>query len=107
MGANFGYVNSVKIITDKETGRSKGFGFVEFQDQSILPMVIQQMNGYNLNGRQLRVNMASGTNNNGQNNMGNRGPNMGGHMGGQMGGHMGQQMGGQSQMHQQPNMGMQ
>ena len=110
--ANFGYVNSVKIITDKETGRSKGFGFVEFADAQILHTVIQQMNGYNLNGRQLRVNMASGTNNNGQNNMGNRGPNMGGHMGGQMGGHMGQQMGGgqmggQNQMHQQPNMGMQ
>ena len=51
--ANFGYVNSVKIITDKETGRSKGFGFVEFADAQILHTVIQQMNGYNLNGRQL------------------------------------------------------
>ena len=51
--ANFGYVTSVKIITDKETGRSKGFGFVEFQDPSLLQTVIGQMNGYNLNGRQL------------------------------------------------------
>lgn len=58
--ANFGYVSSVKIITDKETGRSKGFGFVEFQDNSLLQTVIQQMNGYNLNGRQLRVNAANG-----------------------------------------------
>merc|ERR1712173_144715 len=58
--ANFGYVSSVKIITDKETGRSKGFCFVEFQVASLLANVIQQMNGYNLNGRQLRVNAANG-----------------------------------------------
>lgn len=51
--ANFGYVNSVKIITDKETGRSKGFGFVEFAERGVIPGVIQQMNGYMLNGRQL------------------------------------------------------
>jgi RNA recognition motif-containing protein len=58
--ANFGYVNSVKIITDKETGRSKGFGFVEFSDRGVIQSVIKQMNGYTLNGRQLRVNQASG-----------------------------------------------
>lgn len=97
--ANFGYVNSVKIITDKETGRSKGFGFVEFADAQILNTVIQQMNGYNLNGRQLRVNAANG----GQNRqMGGQGGFNQGGMGmnqGQMGG-MPQQM----QMAPQPGM---
>lgn len=64
--ANFGYVNSVKIITDKDTGRSKGFGFVEFSERAVIPAVISQMNGYTLNGRQLRVNQASGVNKQGQ-----------------------------------------
>merc|ERR1719238_919102 len=82
--ANFGAVKSVRIITDKETGRSKGFGFVEYgieaqgQHSSMaeyLHTVISQMQGYNLNGRQLRVNMAAGVQQN-NNNMGggNRGP---------------------------------
>jgi len=73
--ANFGYVNNVKIITDKETGRSKGFGFVEFQEPELIPHVIAQMNGYNLNGRQLRVNRASGTTNNNQGQGGQGGQN--------------------------------
>lgn len=107
--ANFGYVSSVKIITDKETGRSKGFGFVEFQDNSILPMVIQQMNGYNLNGRQLRVNMASGTNNNQNRQNQNQQGGPGGMQQGGPGGHM--QQGGAPPMQQggapmQAGMGM-
>lgn len=108
--ANFGYVNSVKIITDKETGRSKGFGFVEFADRQIIQNVIQQMNGYTLNGRQLRVNQATGVkqnNNMGGNPMQQQGQgqvqqqygNMGG-MGGALGGHN------PMQQQQQPNMMM-
>lgn len=106
--ANFGYVNTVKIITDQQTGRSKGFGFVEFADASIIPSVIQQMDGYNLNGRHLRVGSATGG---GvlQNNRPN-GPPMGGHqMGNHMGGHPGMQFQHQNHrpnhMNGPPNMG--
>lgn len=58
--ANFGYVNSAKIITDPESQRSRGYGFVEFADPSVIDRVIKQMNEYNLNGRKLRVGRASG-----------------------------------------------
>lgn len=98
--ANFGYVNSVKIITDKETGRSKGFGFVEFADAQILHTVIQQMNGYNLNGRQLRVNAANG----GQNRQ--MGGQQGGYNQGGMQGMGAPQMGQMPQQMQMPQSGM-
>jgi cold-inducible RNA-binding protein len=93
--ANFGYVTSVKIITDKETGRSKGFGFVEFQDPSLLQTVIGQMNGYNLNGRQLRVNAANGGQ--GRQQMGQQGGNFNNMQQG-----MNNNMGGMQQMNQMP-----
>jgi len=69
--ANFGDVTGVKICTD-DTGRSRGFGFVDFQDGSVVPGVITQMTGYNLNGRKLKVGHATGPNKgqgNFQNNM--------------------------------------
>ncbi len=50
-------VVGVRIITDRETGRSKGFGFVEINEDA-LEKTISEMNGYNLNGRQLVVNEA-------------------------------------------------
>ncbi|MDD2430906.1 MAG: RNA-binding protein [Firmicutes bacterium] len=50
-------VVGVRIITDRETGRSKGFGFVEIDEDS-MEKAISEMNGYNLNGRQLVVNEA-------------------------------------------------
>jgi len=59
--ANFGDVTAVKIKTD-DTGRSRGFGFVDFSDGSVVPVVITQMNGYTLNGRKLKVGHASGPN---------------------------------------------
>ena len=51
-----GQVETVRIITDRETGRSKGFGFVEMQDGG--DKAIAQMNGKDFNGRALTVNEA-------------------------------------------------
>ena len=55
--AQFGEVESVKIITDRETGRSKGFGFVEMSDDSA-ERAISQLNGREINGRAMTVNEA-------------------------------------------------
>ncbi|MBK1883019.1 RNA-binding protein [Luteolibacter pohnpeiensis] len=54
--AEFGPVERVKIITDRETGRSKGFAFVTLGDQSQLNASIEALNGYDYQGRALRVN---------------------------------------------------
>ena len=53
-----GDVSSVKIILDKETNRSRGFGFVEMPDDSSAKQAIDELNGYNLLGKELVVNEA-------------------------------------------------
>jgi len=55
---SFGEVESVRIIRDRETGRAKGFGFVEMTDAESANAAIEQLNGEELNGRQLVVNEA-------------------------------------------------
>ena len=54
----FGKVDSVKIITDRDTGRSKGFGFVEMGDDNEAEKAIGSMNGADFGGRTLTVNEA-------------------------------------------------
>ena len=54
----FGDVSSVKILMDRETGRSRGFGFVEMPNQSEGETAISNLNGKDLGGRALRVNEA-------------------------------------------------
>ena len=54
----FGEVDSAKIITDRDTGRSKGFGFVEMSEQGNGESAIDGLNGQELGGRPLRVNEA-------------------------------------------------
>jgi len=54
--AAHGPVERVKIITDRETGQSKGFAFVTLGDQSQLNAAIEALNDYDYNGRALRVN---------------------------------------------------
>jgi RNA recognition motif-containing protein len=56
--AGFGTVVSAKIITDRETGNSKGFGFVEMSSDEEAAAAIQAANGKELEGRALRVNEA-------------------------------------------------
>ena len=53
-----GAVESVSIITDRDTGRSKGFGFVEMADQADASKAIHALNGTELGGRSLTVNEA-------------------------------------------------
>ena len=55
--SSFGEVHSCRVITDRETGRSRGFGFVEM-DEAAADKAIAEMNGKDLDGRQLRVNEA-------------------------------------------------
>jgi len=55
---DFGEVSSVRLITDRETGRPRGFGFVEMPDQSSALNAIDSLNGQELAGRRLVVNEA-------------------------------------------------
>ncbi len=54
----FGTVNSVKIITDRETGRSRGFGFVEMENEDQANDCVSNLDGKEVGGRPLRVNIA-------------------------------------------------
>ena len=49
---------SVRVITDRETGRSRGFGFVEFAEEGNAEKALQALNGKDIGGRSLRVNEA-------------------------------------------------
>ncbi len=53
-----GQVTSIAIITDRETGRSKGFGFVEMATPAEAQKALSMFNGYSLGRRQLTVNEA-------------------------------------------------
>ena len=54
----FGTVDSVKIISDKYSGRSKGFGFVEMPDDEAAKKAVTQLNGSQVMGRSIVVNEA-------------------------------------------------
>jgi RNA recognition motif-containing protein len=56
--STYGNVTSATILTDRETGRSRGFGFVEMDDDAAALAAIQALNGHNLDGRSLNVNEA-------------------------------------------------
>ena len=53
-----GTVNSVKIIIDRETNRSKGFGFIEMENEDVAKSAIEMYDGKELDGRRLKVNEA-------------------------------------------------
>lgn len=55
---DFGTVESCKIITDRETGRAKGFGFVEMSTSEEAADAISSLNDQEFDGRNLRVNEA-------------------------------------------------
>ena len=56
--AEYGEVDSARIISDRDSGRSKGFGFVEMPNQTEGEAAIQSLNGKELEGRELKVNEA-------------------------------------------------
>jgi hypothetical protein len=58
MFAPFGDITSARVITDRETGRSKGFGFVEMPDKEQGEAAIAALNGTDVGGRELRINEA-------------------------------------------------
>ncbi len=54
----FGAVTEAKVITDRDTGRSRGFGFVTFENDSDAEAAQSKMDGADLDGRTIRVNEA-------------------------------------------------
>ena len=54
----YGEVSSARVIQDRESGRSRGFGFVEMSDNTQAEAAIQALNGKDFNGRPLTVNEA-------------------------------------------------
>lgn len=93
----YGEVSSVKIISDKFTGRSKGFGFVEMPDDAQAQKAIDELNGAEVNGRTIVVNKSEekkdGPRRSGFSGGGNRGGG-GGFGGGNSGGGYGGNRGG-------------
>lgn len=61
--AQFGNVVKAQVVTDRDTGRSRGFGFVEFDSQVEAEDAIRGMNERELKGRAIRVEMAKPRNN--------------------------------------------
>lgn len=68
--SSFGNVASARVVMDRMTGRSKGFGFVEIEDDSMADEAINKMNGQTIGGRPVRVSEAKPQENGG----GSRGP---------------------------------
>ncbi|MBU1155184.1 MAG: RNA-binding protein [Proteobacteria bacterium] len=56
--SQYGSVLSARVITDRMTGRSRGFGFVEMEDNGEAQAAISALNGAQLDGRDLKVNEA-------------------------------------------------
>jgi RNA recognition motif-containing protein len=56
--SDFGTVGESKIVSDRDTGRSKGFGFVEMPNQAEGEEAIKQLNGKEIEGRSINVNIA-------------------------------------------------
>jgi cold-inducible RNA-binding protein len=58
MFSEVGQVESAQVVTDRDTGRSKGFGFVEMSGDAAAAKAMEQLNGKEVNGRALTVNEA-------------------------------------------------
>lgn len=89
--SEYGTVTDARIVMDRDTGRSRGFGFVEMEDDAAAESAIESMNGADLDGRPLRVNEAQprGDNRRGGGGGGGGGRGHGGYGGGRDGGHGG------------------
>jgi len=56
--ASYGEITEAKVITDRDTGRSRGFGFVTFADDEAANSAVSAMDGTDLDGRTIKVNEA-------------------------------------------------
>ena len=56
--SRFGEITDAKVITDRDSGRSRGFGFVTFADPAAAQAAMEEMNGAELDGRTLNVDIA-------------------------------------------------
>ncbi|MDO8513011.1 MAG: RNA-binding protein [bacterium] len=56
--AEYGEVTEVRVIIDKASGRSKGFGFVAMQDKEMADKAVKELNGKEIDGRAIVVNIA-------------------------------------------------
>lgn len=54
----FGAVSRAQVITDRDTGRSRGFGFVEMDSDDEAQQAIEALDGSDIDGRQIKVNVA-------------------------------------------------
>jgi RNA recognition motif-containing protein len=54
----FGEINEAVVITDRDSGRSRGFGFVTFEDDEAADKAISALDGTELDGRPIKVNVA-------------------------------------------------
>ena len=84
--ASFGKVESAQVIEDRESGRSKGFGFVEMSSDQEAQAAIQALNGKDHGGRPLTVNEAKPREERGGGGRGARGGRGSGYGGGERGG---------------------
>jgi RNA recognition motif-containing protein len=84
--SRFGEVSDAKVITDRDTGRSRGFGFVTFSDSGAGEQAMTSMDGTQLDGRTIRVNEAEDRGRSGGGGGGGRGGGGGGRGGGGGGG---------------------
>jgi RNA recognition motif-containing protein len=100
MFQQYGAVTRAQVVTDRETGRSRGFGFVEMANEAEANAAIAALNNQQMNGRPLTVNIAKPRENGGGGGGGygggSRGPRSGGAGGGGRGGYGGGYGGGGS-----------
>jgi len=60
--SQFGEVTEAKVITDRDSGRSRGFGFVTFEDDEAADKAVAALNGTELDGRTIKVDIAQDRN---------------------------------------------
>lgn len=89
MFAEYGEIVSVKIVTDRETGRSKGYGFVEMAEDEAGNKAIEALNGVEIDGRTIAVSVARPREEAPRRNNYGGGGNRGGYGGGNRGGYGG------------------
>jgi cold-inducible RNA-binding protein len=87
--SQYGEISEAVVISDRDTGRSRGFGFVTFEDDDAADKAVAALNGTELDGRTIRVDVAQAKERSGGGGGGGRGGYGGGGGGGGRGGYGG------------------